>query len=303
MTAVSAALAAAIAGGIWLTFREPSLPAFAAAIDLGPAQNAYRQGKFAESAVLFEDAASTAASPGEAWFFAGLSRHMMGEYEPAIQHFQKAEEAGDRGAVARYNIACALAMLGRKEEALESLEKAFALGFRTQSQYASDPDLMSLRDEARFKALMEKMASPLLEDMNAMAVVDLEGVWETSPGEEGSRLTIRPLLQGYTVQFTLADLVGGVTEGMMFYRASDKMWSAEAISETGIHTEWTGRLTNAKRLRLELTGTSTSPSGEEFQDRMIFSPQGKDLLRIEQSQDRGEGWKPTLSLDLVRSGG
>jgi tetratricopeptide (TPR) repeat protein len=303
MAAVAAGVAGALAGGIWLAFREPERFQASAAVDLAPAHNAYRQGDFEESAAMYEEAAASPSSSGEAWFFAGLSRHMMGEYEPAIQHFEKAEEAGARASVARYNIACALAMLGRRDEALASLEKAFALGYRSQAQYASDPDLLSLRDEPRFKALMEKMASPLLEDMNAMVVVDLEGVWETNPGDEGSRLTIRPLLQGYTVQFTLSDLVGGVTEGMMFYRPADKTWSAEAISQTGIHTEWTGKLTNAKQLKLELTGDSTSPTGEKQRDRMIFSPQGKDRLRIEQSQDRGEGWKPTLSLDLVRSGG
>lgn len=303
MAIVAGALAAAVAGGLWFALREPARLAAASVVDLAPAQNAYRQGKFEESAKMFEEAAASPAGTGEAWFFAGLSRHMMGEYEPAIQHFKKAEELGSRSSVARYNIGCALAMLGRKDEALDSLEKAYAAGYRAQSQFASDPDLLTLREEPRFQALLKKMASPLLGDINAMAMVDLEGVWETSPGEDGSRLTIRPLLQGYTIQFTLSDLVGGVTEGMMFYSESEKAWSAQAMSQGGMHSEWIGRLTNAKQIKIELKGVSKSPSGDQTPDRLVLTPQGKDRLRVEQSQDKGQGWKSILALDLVRSGG
>lgn len=52
-----------------------------------------------------------------------------------------------------YNLAAAQARAGNRRRALESLEKAFAAGFRNREQLLADEDFASLRAEARFKAL------------------------------------------------------------------------------------------------------------------------------------------------------
>jgi len=58
-----------------------------------------------------------------------------------------------------YNLACSFAILGRREEALDGLGKAVALGFRDSVLLRRDTELDLLRDEPRFQQL-----ASLLED-------------------------------------------------------------------------------------------------------------------------------------------
>lgn len=55
-----------------------------------------------------------------------------------------------------YNYACALAQQEKMADALEQLEKAIDSGFTDADHIASDNDLKNLRDEDRFKELIEK---------------------------------------------------------------------------------------------------------------------------------------------------
>lgn len=55
-----------------------------------------------------------------------------------------------------YNLACSLALLNRKEEALQSLEQAVKLGYDDFHHLKKDPDLKGLRQDPRFIALYSK---------------------------------------------------------------------------------------------------------------------------------------------------
>ena len=52
--------------------------------------------------------------------------------------------------VAHYNVACSLALLGRKGDAFSALERSVAVGYRDVVHMDSDPDLSALRGEARY---------------------------------------------------------------------------------------------------------------------------------------------------------
>jgi len=60
-------------------------------------------------------------------------------------------------ALARYNLACSLALAGRKAEALEALARAIALGYDDAAWLAKDADLACLKDEPAFLALLAKL--------------------------------------------------------------------------------------------------------------------------------------------------
>lgn len=66
--------------------------------------------------------------------------------------------------VALYNLACAHALEGHKEAALGRLEEAAAAGFTNASQIAADPDLESLRQEPRYRALRQRLDTAPVRD-------------------------------------------------------------------------------------------------------------------------------------------
>ena len=56
--------------------------------------------------------------------------------------------------LARYNLACSLALAGRPDEAIDSLSTAILLGYDDLAHLDVDPDLDSLRERPDFRALL-----------------------------------------------------------------------------------------------------------------------------------------------------
>jgi tetratricopeptide (TPR) repeat protein len=79
-----------------------------------------------------------------------------GEYRRVEIALELAVQVREDNAAAWYNLACARARLGRRAEALDSLERAIAAGYRDAGHMAADPDLESLRGEERFAALLAR---------------------------------------------------------------------------------------------------------------------------------------------------
>lgn len=88
-----------------------------------------------------------------------LSREFMnaGRYDRAALVLEVAELMKPGSGYVLYNLACSRARLGRKGEALESLERAAEAGFRNTELMKTDDDLASIRDEERFARLLASM--------------------------------------------------------------------------------------------------------------------------------------------------
>jgi len=56
--------------------------------------------------------------------------------------------------LARYNLACSLALAGQCDEAIDSLSTAILLGYDDLAHLEIDPDLDSLRERPDFRALL-----------------------------------------------------------------------------------------------------------------------------------------------------
>jgi tetratricopeptide (TPR) repeat protein len=57
----------------------------------------------------------------------------------------------------RYNLACAYSLKGDKKRALEALEKAVQKGFNSVSELESNKDLQPVRDEPRYRAIIDRL--------------------------------------------------------------------------------------------------------------------------------------------------
>lgn len=73
--------------------------------------------------------------------------------EAYLEHVMRRPDDGN----AWYNLACCLALLERKDEAVSALEQAVHAGFRDAEHMKEDPDLKSLRKKKAFKAVLKEI--------------------------------------------------------------------------------------------------------------------------------------------------
>lgn len=92
----------------------------------------------------------------QAAFRAAYAWHMAGDYERAIPAHERAAEFAEFRPIALYNLACAHALTGAHDAAIESLIAAIDAGFDRIELMEEDSDLASLRDRADFNAAIAR---------------------------------------------------------------------------------------------------------------------------------------------------
>ncbi|HKW14602.1 MAG TPA: tetratricopeptide repeat protein, partial [Candidatus Krumholzibacteria bacterium] len=80
----------------------------------------------------------------------------LDQREEALQWVDRALQLEPNDAGVHYNLACTLALGGEHERAIDHVERAVELGFVGIPWMAIDPDLVSVRDDPRFKAAIAK---------------------------------------------------------------------------------------------------------------------------------------------------
>src|SRR5262249_32653720 len=100
--------------------------------------------------------AQTAATPNDAnaWEQLGIAYHSTGRSAEAIAPMTKALELGYAPVIARYNLACAYAKSGNRQQAIATLQEIVKLGAGAGLPIATDSDLDSLREEQGFKSML-----------------------------------------------------------------------------------------------------------------------------------------------------
>lgn len=88
---------------------------------------------------------------------AGSNLVFLGEKEEAFKWINKALELYPDDTGVLINAACLYAQEGNKEKSLDLLEIVFGKGFGKRDWIENDPDYNNIRNEPRFKALLEKL--------------------------------------------------------------------------------------------------------------------------------------------------
>ena len=94
-------------------------------------------------------------------FQEGITSLQAGRYESAAGAFRRCLDLRPQDSVAAYNLACAFALMGRSDAALEALGQAADAGFCYRvdaiESLRGDADLASLHEDPRFDALVARM--------------------------------------------------------------------------------------------------------------------------------------------------
>lgn len=118
-----------------------------------------RQGKASEAVEVLRravelgnDGPAIQRALGEALLHAGKPAE-------AAEHLKKAVDLGANAPPLIYNLACAYALSGRKDDAFARLTEVAGTGWLTREQIEGDADLASLRSDPRFGALLSKLTA------------------------------------------------------------------------------------------------------------------------------------------------
>lgn len=114
----------------------------------------YRQDK-AEEVKAYLNEAITPGKPRDFYYRVGRVLLRSG-YSEGIRFYEKANEMEPRGED-HYNVGRAYASLNDPTKAFENLNKAADLGYNSKQEYEGDAGLTSLKSDARWKGLLEKL--------------------------------------------------------------------------------------------------------------------------------------------------
>ena len=92
-----------------------------------------------------------------ALYLGGIALVQVGEGARAIEWADRALALDSEDSGVLYNVACVQALCGKRDRALELLEKAIQNGFGHREWLENDSDLEALRSEPRFQALLKKL--------------------------------------------------------------------------------------------------------------------------------------------------
>ena len=125
--------------------------------ELMKAEEPYLEGRWAEAETAYRQYLDANPSNAFAWNRLGTSQVQQKKYADAVKSLARGIEIGGGTPVDFYNLACAHALAGQPDAALDNVERAIGAGFKKRAQYESDPDLASLRELPRFKSLMQPL--------------------------------------------------------------------------------------------------------------------------------------------------
>jgi transcriptional regulator GlxA family with amidase domain len=116
-----------------------------------------REGNVDAALAVYRALLAQNSEDSAAWLELGRTLHGMKRYQEAIEAHQQAVKSPMTKGTAYFNLACEYALTGARDKALDAAEKAVGAGMRTKWAYEHDPDLVALRDDPRFKALVAKL--------------------------------------------------------------------------------------------------------------------------------------------------
>jgi len=81
----------------------------------------------------------------------------LGDEKLGLEWAERISSAHPQETMTLYGVACSYALLGRTEKAIDCMEEAVRFGTIQKKWLEHDPDLRSIRDHPRFKALLERL--------------------------------------------------------------------------------------------------------------------------------------------------
>jgi len=278
-----------------LTFTSGS----ADAQTLEEARALLREQKFTEAAGVLAKVTEQEPENGLAWYLRGAANHSATDHAEAVAAFERADALGFNVPGTRYNMACALALMGETQRALDALASAADAGFNQLATLDTDTDLTPLRNDARFaeiRAQVEKAAKPC-DDESFRRFDFWLGQWTvTSNGQFAGKNEIVQISEGCALYESWENGAGITGHSISFYDPNADRWKQTWVGGGGSILEFVE--VDPKDYddgAMRFVATAQGAQGTSLQ-RMTYydNPDGSVRQLIETSTDGGETWTPSF---------
>jgi serine/threonine protein kinase/tetratricopeptide (TPR) repeat protein len=112
---------------------------------------------FRKTAMITERHVELNPEDARAWYMGACNLSRLGQREKALEWGDRAMALDPDDSGVLYNLACLNATENQVDRSLELLERAVENGFGHREWIENDPDLNSLRDQPRYKALLARL--------------------------------------------------------------------------------------------------------------------------------------------------
>ena len=269
------------------------------------ADDLFKAQKWSEAETAYETIVESEPDNAYAWYQLAITRYTLKEYAPAADAFQKNIAIGNSG-FAMYNLACVYSIMGEREKAIEWLTKSvdnpkMVLG----TINFSDPDLADLKNDARFKALAEKVdrkMHPCMFDEQARKFDFWIGEWDAynPQGRKVGTSVIQNISSGCGILENWTNAIGGTGgKSINFYDAVAGKWFQYWIGSSGGPVRYSG---GYKDGAMRYQGETIDKDGKETLLRLTFFNVDTNTVRqlAENSSDDGKTWTTVYDFKYVR---
>lgn len=116
---------------------------------------AYQSGDYATSVMLCDNALADDETFMEAYYYKAMSLFYSEDVQGAYEVLIKQLELNPKNELTLYNAACAASLLGKEQESVDLIERILQLDPTQKSAIQSDSDFDNVRNNAKYKSLME----------------------------------------------------------------------------------------------------------------------------------------------------
>jgi hypothetical protein len=198
-----------------------------------------------------------------------------------------------------YNLACAYSRLKEKDKAFEWLNKAVANGFTQVNTLKTDDDLANIRNDERFKNVMDavaKAATPCMFKNENRQFDFWIGEWDVinPQGQQVGTSSIQRIVDGCIIfeNWTAAN-GSNIGKSFNFYDPNKNKWRQVWVGNNGQPIDFEGEF---KDDAMRYTSISVGANGQKTLGRMTFFNLGDKVRQLwETSTDDGKTW--TVAFD------
>jgi tetratricopeptide (TPR) repeat protein len=257
--------------------------------------------KWAEAAKAYEVLAKAQPANGQVWFRLGSSLVSLNRLEDSVLPLEKAAEIL-QGPMGFYTLGSVYAKLNNKDKAFDNLTKASAAGFGQINRLKNDPNLSTIRDDARFAAIVERVdrnAFPCKASPEARQLDFWVGEWDVQlNGQTVGNNIIQRIEDGCLILENWTAASGGSGKSMNFYNPVTKKWRQTYMSNKQVIWEMSGEYKDGA---MYFEGEVHSLSGT-VKTRVVLTPLPPDRIKHieENSTDGGKTWTNVWDSIYVR---